>query len=122
MGNIIKGILYPELVVGIAGPIGIDIDAINEAIADSLDSVGYNRIQIRITDEIKDISSPSKAPKKSDYNSVIRYKMAHATAICRKHNDQAYLMRIAIDAIQRERAQRVAAEMPKHTPQRKKKI
>lgn len=103
MANIIQGISHPELVIGIAGPIGIDIDAINQAIADSLISVDYDDIQIRITDEIKEITSSVKVPKRTDYNSIIRYKMAHATAICRKHNDQAFLMRIAIDAIQRER-------------------
>src|SRR5215213_487429 len=98
MADVIAGISHPELIVGIAGPIGIDIEAITEAISESFEAVGYRSVQVRITDEIKAIPSKARTSKKSDYNSVIRYKMKHATAICRKHNDQAYLMRIAIDA------------------------
>lgn len=112
MADIIAGIAHPELVVGIAGPIGIDIEAITEAITESFEAVGYSSVQIRITDEIKNLSSSVPVTKRTDYNSVIRYKMKHATAICRKNNDQAYLMRIAIDAIQRERAI-IAAKLSK---------
>jgi hypothetical protein len=112
MADIIAGISHPELIVGIAGPIGIDIEAITEAVSESFEAVGYRSVQIRITDEIQDIPSSARPPKRTDYDSVIRYKMKHATAICRKHNDQAYLMRIAIDAIQRERAA-IVAEMIK---------
>lgn len=119
MADIIEGISHPELVVGIAGPIGIDIEAITEAISDSFEAVGYRSIQIRITNEIKNIPSKIRVTKKTDYNSVIRYKMKHATAICRKHNDQSYLMRIAIDAIQRERGI-IAAELTK-APRRRKR-
>ena len=104
MANIISGISHPELVIGIAGPIGIDIEAITASIEDSLSSVGYRSTQIRITDEVKDIQNRFKAPAKTDYYSVIRFKMSHASEICRKNRDSAYLMRIAIDAIQRERA------------------
>jgi deoxycytidylate deaminase len=91
-------------VFGIAGPIGIDIEAITASIEESLKSVGYRSTQIRITDEVSGIKTKIKAPTKTDYYSVIRYKMAHASEICRKNVDSAYLMRIAIDAIQRERA------------------
>lgn len=103
MAKIIGGVLHPELVIGIAGPIGIDIEAITIAIEESLNAVEYQSRQIRITDEIRDIPSKVKLNTKTDYFSLIKYKMEHASAICRTQTDSAYLMRIAIDAIQRER-------------------
>jgi hypothetical protein len=48
-----SAIRYPELVIGIAGPIGIDIDEISRTIEHSLDAVDYKTVTIRITDEIK---------------------------------------------------------------------
>jgi deoxycytidylate deaminase len=118
MAGIISGITHPELVVGIAGPIGIDIEVITTSIEECLESVGYKTVQIRITDEIKSIPSKIKVPTKNDYHSVIRYKMAHASEICRKNSDSAYLMRIAIDSIQRERAEFLLSASP--TPGGKK--
>lgn len=120
MASIINGILHPELVIGIAGPIGIDIEAITVSIEESLSGLGYRSKQIRITDEVKDIPSKIKSISKTDYYSVIRYKMAHASEICRKNEDQAYLMRIAIDAIQRERELFSKASTPLKSPKRGK--
>jgi deoxycytidylate deaminase len=95
---------YPELVFGIAGPIGIDIDGLGMAISDALKTVGYKSVGIRITDEIASYRTPVKKTRKTDFYHMIRYKMAHASAVCEKYDDPAFLMRIAIDAIRRERA------------------
>jgi deoxycytidylate deaminase len=95
---------YPELVFGIAGPIGIDIDGLGTAIADALKSVGYRSVGIRITDEIASYRTSIRKPRKADFYNIMRYKMAHASAVCEKYDDPAFLMRIAIDAIRRERA------------------
>lgn len=95
---------YPELVFGIAGPIGIDIDGLGTAISEALSSVGYRSVGIRITDEIASYRTSVKKTRKTDFYSTIRYKMAHASAVCEKYDDPAFLMRIAIDAIRRERA------------------
>lgn len=94
---------YPELVVGIAGPIGIDIDEINRAIAEALKRVRYETVAIRITEEIK--TEPSEVPKptKKDFGSQISYKMSHASAICRAYKSPDTLMRFAIKAIQEYR-------------------
>jgi hypothetical protein len=94
---------YPELVFGIAGPIGIDIDSITRALADVLQTVGYRSSLIKITDEISEIESEVMRPTSDSFYNLMRFKMAHASSICRSNNDAGYLMRLAITAIRRER-------------------
>jgi deoxycytidylate deaminase len=103
MSKTFDSVRYPELVIGIAGPIGIDIDGVGTAIADALKSVGYRSTGIRITAEIASYRTAVKKPRKTDFYHTMLYKMAHASAVCEKHKDPAILMRIAIDAIRRER-------------------
>jgi deoxycytidylate deaminase len=99
----IHSLKYPELIFGIAGPIGIDIDAIVRTLKEVLSSVAYKSALIRITDEITDVVSTESKPLNPSFYNMMRYKMAHASAICREHEDPAYLMRLAILAIKRER-------------------
>jgi deoxycytidylate deaminase len=94
---------HPELVIGIAGPIGIDIDEINRSIEESLKRVGYHTVPIRITEEIRLEPSDIPEPKKQDFGSQISYKMSHASAICRSYGKPDTLMRFAIKAIQNHR-------------------
>jgi hypothetical protein len=55
-------IRYPELIIGIAGAIGIDIDGICEATSEALRSVEYDSVTIKLTDEISPIQSLIKKP------------------------------------------------------------
>eukprot|EP01035_Chromulina_nebulosa_P037873 gene37873-51140_t len=98
-----SSIRFPELVFGIAGPIGIDIDAISTALTDALHGVDYQTVPIRLTREIADIPSSIKIPVRQDYYSQIKYKMDHTSQICRDNNDPAWAMRFVVDAIRRER-------------------
>ena len=99
----IHSLKYPELVFGIAGPIGIDIDTIVRTLREVLGTVAYKTATIRITDEIKSINSKEDTPVNPSFYNTMRYKMAHASAICRERDDPAFLMRLAIKAIRRER-------------------
>jgi deoxycytidylate deaminase len=110
MSKTFYALRYPELVFGIAGPIGIDIDGVGAAISDALKAVGYKSVGIRITDEIASYQTSVRKTRKTDFYHSILYKMAHASAVCEKHGDPAILMRIAIDAIRRERRNFLAAE------------
>lgn len=110
MSKTFYALRYPELVFGIAGPIGIDIDGLGTAISDALTAVGYKSVGIRITDEIASYRTPVKKTRKSDFYHTILYKMAHATAVCEKYDDASFLMRIAIDAIRRERKRFIRGE------------
>ncbi|WP_241823739.1 anti-phage dCTP deaminase [Sphingomonas sp. Sph1(2015)] len=90
--------------IGIAGPIGIDIDEISRTIEHSLDAVDYKTVTIRITDEIKDEATEVPIPVNPDYEALMKYKMDHASAVCRVNHAPDTLMRMAIRAIINYRA------------------
>ncbi|WP_245656642.1 anti-phage dCTP deaminase [Novosphingobium naphthalenivorans] len=97
-------IVYPELIFGIAGPIGIDIDAISNTLTEALQAVDYSTVPIRITDEIKGEPTEVAQTSTSDYEATMAYKMDHASAVCRRYNAADTLMRFAIRAIRQSRA------------------
>jgi deoxycytidylate deaminase len=94
-----KAITHPELVIGIAGPIGIDVDAITQEIERALDDVGYGSRTIRVTDEMMRYPAPSVTQEGSDHFSSMMFKIDYANRLCQDANDPALLMRIAIQAI-----------------------
>ncbi|MHA7818547.1 MAG: anti-phage dCTP deaminase [Erythrobacter sp.] len=98
-----RAITHPELVIGIAGPIGIDIDEINRSLEEAFKRVGYETVAIRITEEITNEQSDVPKPEAEDFGSSISYKMSHASAICRKYGSPETLMRFAIKAIRDHR-------------------
>jgi hypothetical protein len=53
MAETLDRVKYPELVIGIAGPIGVDVEAITDGIAAQLHSVGYRAVPIKLTDEMR---------------------------------------------------------------------
>lgn len=98
-------IRFPELVIGLAGPIGVDVDTICDAVADALRAVSYDSATIKLTDEIKDLSSTIAKPTRKNFHALMKFKMDHASDLCRSRNDAAFLMRVAVAAIRREREQ-----------------
>lgn len=99
-----SAILHPELVFGIAGPIGIDIDAISQTLTQALQAVDYRTVNIRITAEIEKEQTEVLKPQSSDYEAVMSYKMDHASAVCRRYGSADSLMRFAMSAIRQHRA------------------
>lgn len=116
MANEFRAISHPELIFGIAGAIGIDIDAINRTLSDALKAVGYKSILIRITDEIANEVTDVLKPVSADFGSEISYKMTHASAVCRKYGAADTLMRFAINGIRRHRRE-VAKDDPHEPPE-----
>jgi deoxycytidylate deaminase len=100
---------YPELVIGIAGPIGIDIDEICLSLTDALGAVDYTTHTIRITDEIREEATTTPKPTGTDFYEVMGYKMDHASAVCRERRSADTLMKFAIRAIREHRASQVEA-------------
>lgn len=94
-----RAITYPELVVGIAGPIGIDVEAISQEVERALSEVGYGSRTIRVTDEMMRYPAPGVAQEGSDHFSAMMFKMDYANRLCADADDAALLMRIAIQAI-----------------------
>lgn len=104
VSNDFSYIRHPELVFGIAGPLGVDIDAISIALSEALHAVDYKAVPIRLTDELVGVPSSVRKPVRSDYYSVLNYKMDHTSQLCRENKDPAWAIRYAIDAIRRNRA------------------
>ncbi len=105
-------ITRPELVFGIAGPIGIKIDDLCESLAEALKIVDYQSHLIKITDEISSVSSAIKKNRSNSFYEQMKYKMDHASSICREADDPGRLMQYAIRAIRREREASDAPRLP----------
>jgi deoxycytidylate deaminase len=99
-----NAILHPELVFGIAGPIGIDIDAISQTLSQALQAVDYQTVNIRITSEIDEEATDVARLESNDYEAVMSYKMDHASEVCRRYGSPDTLMRFAMRAIRQHRA------------------
>jgi deoxycytidylate deaminase len=102
--NIAETVKFPELVFGIAGAVGIDIDEIQRTLAEVLKTVGYKSVPIRITAEIDAELTNQPRLAYVDLEGEITAKMNHANAVCRKYRSADTLMRFAIRAIQNHRA------------------
>lgn len=92
----------PELVIGLVGPIGVDLDYVQDVIGHELSILGYNSIPLRITQLMKvvetgiDISDRSFTEK---YHSLIAY----ADRVCEMAKSSAALAALAIARIRAER-------------------
>lgn len=95
---------HPEIVVGIAGPIGIDIDAITDEIGRALDLVGYEHHPIRITELMKQYEAAGVTQASADYFSSMNFKMDYANKLCELAVDSEFLMRVALEGIRAVRA------------------
>jgi deoxycytidylate deaminase len=109
MKNELDAVRFPELVIGIAGPLGIDIEEINLTLADCLSAVSYTAVPIHITREIANEVTNVPRPESPDFGADIEYKMSHASEVCRKYQAADTLMRFAIRAIRNHRASQGAA-------------
>ena len=96
----------PELFFGIAGPIGVNIEAICDSLANALRLVRYDSAQIHLTKEMMAYSLPTppeKVPDSNFYTDVI-FKIKYADALCAEFKDAATLARIALRSISNVRA------------------
>jgi deoxycytidylate deaminase len=113
---------YPELIIGIAGPIGVDLDLIARCLEAALTSVGYDSELIKLTTEmerypitdVKLLEEVNRWPGGDTHNTYMR-KMSAANALRKQYTDPAFLARIAIDTI-RERRSSVSGGAEKVRP------
>jgi deoxycytidylate deaminase len=115
MANEFSALQQPELVFGIAGAIGIDIDEITRSLTDALAAVDYGAVPIRITEEVADEVTTVSKPVSPNFGEEASYKMSHASEVCRRYKAADTLMRFAIRAIRNHRAA-VAGITPKLVP------
>jgi deoxycytidylate deaminase len=101
---------YPELVIGMAGPIGVDLDLIARSLGSALTSVGYTSELIKLTAEMERypiapgaLLDEVNSWKGTDTHDTYMRKMSAANALRKQYDDPALLARIAIDAIRARR-------------------
>ncbi len=102
----IETITHPELIFGIAGPIGVNVDLVQQEISKELVKVGYTGIDIKLTDELFRYCPPTAKPKGQNFFDVTIHKIQHANRVCRENEDASFMARLAIWAILRERGAR----------------
>lgn len=108
---------YPELFIGLAGPLGIDIDALTDSLERALRAVGYSTLLVKVTDEMMEHACAVPKPVGSDFYSSAMFKIRYANQLCEDRNDPSTLMRIVLDRIAKLRLQECTEE-PAFFPKR----
>ncbi len=103
MSNDLDIIKYPELVFGIAGPIGIDTEQITKSLTEILGSVSYKSTQIKLTSEMLLFGEGESRIEKIDFYHEVTSKIEYANNLCALRSDPAALARIGIRAIRKSR-------------------
>lgn len=100
----------PELVFGIVGPIGVDIDEVVGGLSRALTDVGYHPAPIHLTDLIEDKRIKVKRDFSTYYN---RYHslIAYANAYRNLAKNAAAMAGVAIAKIRELRAERTRSEV-----------
>jgi deoxycytidylate deaminase len=106
----LAALTFPELVIGIAGPIGVDLDKIAESLSGALSDVSYTSELLKLTAEMErfpvsrgDLLPEIEEWKGSDTFNTYMRKMSQANALRKQYDDPAVLARIALDTIQLRR-------------------
>ncbi|WP_247497169.1 anti-phage dCTP deaminase [Bradyrhizobium sp. 149] len=101
--------LLPELVFGLVGPMGVNVEAICDTLASALRAVGYEPHTVHLTKEMlrgeryKLQRYPVQIPIDKDFYSDVNFKINYANALCKEFSDFATMGRIALRAIGDER-------------------
>lgn len=103
MRSSLEPVTFPELVIGIAGPIGVDVDAIIDATVKLLRGVGYGSCIIKLTEEMLAFEADVSRPDVPNFYSDTKFKMDYANALCLKYSDQATMASIGVRAINNAR-------------------
>ena len=103
---------FPELIFGLAGPIGVDIDSICDSLSNALRDVRYHSEIIHLTTEMMRNYEPKAKPEKppdTNFYTDIDYKIKYANALCEELSDANALAQVALRAIATRRAMLRAA-------------
>lgn len=99
---------HPEIVIGLAGPIGIDIEAMAQEVGRALELVDYSHRSIRVTDLMMRYLAPGVELDGEDYFSGMNYKMDHANKLCELAGSADALVRLMALGIRENRAELLA--------------
>ncbi|PSJ64534.1 deoxycytidylate deaminase [Mesorhizobium ephedrae] len=96
---------WPELVFGLVGPIGVNMDIVERKLSEALTSVGYKSHRVRLTELMTEIAIDGVELTDST-DPYVRYKsrIDYANAVRTKCENDAALAALAISEIRRTRA------------------
>lgn len=97
-GIAVKKITNPEIVIGLVGPIGVDLDLVFEQLSVQLKIVEYHAELIRITDILRE---PPFSIRVDDSSFTNRYLslISESDRICRNYGSSDFLARLAMAKI-----------------------
>jgi len=96
---------FPELVIGLAGAIGVDLERLAGSLNESLSRVGYQTAFIKLTDEMQRLKiAETKKKLNADIFSQYQWKIEYANALRREYKHADLLARIAVVAIRQLRS------------------
>lgn len=89
---------HPELIFGLVGPIGVDLESVTECLSNALAEVGYKACTIRITELMKEV--PLALPlDASGYIDSFKQRIDYANKVCEVLGRKDALAIMAISAI-----------------------
>jgi deoxycytidylate deaminase len=96
----------PELVFGVAGPIGVGIDSICDSLSNALSAVRYKSELIHLTREMMKYEPTAKPPEPTvrNFYTEIFHKIKYANALCEELEDAGALAQVTLRAIAIRRA------------------
>lgn len=112
MSENLPALSFPELIIGVAGPIGTDMESLCIEITGALKAVRYEAHPIQVTEFMTAYPAPGVSSNGSDYFSQMMYKMEYGNSLCSINDDPAYLMRIAMQQIGFQREKIIARKFP----------
>lgn len=93
---------FPEIVIALAGPIGIDTETLTAVIKETLSEVEYQTEVIRLTDAMLPFGDEKFAQeiKKDDgFSSEVTYKIFFANQLREERKDNSFLAKVAVAKI-----------------------
>ncbi|HTS41476.1 MAG TPA: anti-phage dCTP deaminase [Xanthobacteraceae bacterium] len=101
----VSRIPYPELIFGLVGPVGVNLDMISEVLSSELHQQSYSASLIRVTSIMRDVPSTIEIIPEPYVESIIS-RIKYADDICEQLKRQDALAAITISAIRAERDSR----------------
>lgn len=101
---------FPELIFGLVGPIGVDLDFVSNTLDDSLKSFGYSLWSIRLTELMREVKSDVDLKTTSSVIESYNSKINYANDLREKYAAKDLLAALAIGAIRKLRPPKIEDE------------
>lgn len=122
MSDGLPALNFPELFIGVAGPIGTDMENLCSEITGAMKKVRYEAHTIQVTEHMTAYPAPGVHTEGKDYFSQMIFKMDYGNTLCSTNDDPAFLMRIAMQQIGFLREKIIAKKKPLQSPDERPRI